>query len=161
MKKAILLIVLFFSFAPLTESFSASKPKIPVEVKEYINVHYPNAKSIHWQRNDQVFIAHFVSNNVETVVYLNDKGEFMNKLTEITSFGELPQDIKTKVDPRKMLSGEKLEGNEGEIFYIFEVTRPKGKIEELVFDAEGKEIRNLEEGSVESITETQSEKTTE
>ena len=88
------------------------------------------------------YIVSLWSADMHVEICLNDKGEYQNSLKEILYYDELPSKVKSTVDIRHLGYAEKLESRHGELFYILEVNLPKGKIEELIFDKSGKEIKD-------------------
>jgi hypothetical protein len=138
MKKLILsltlLLIIQYSFA-----FS-KKSKIPASINSYLVAHYPKAERVHWMIHEGNFIISLYNDETHIELCLNENGNYMNSIHEIASYDQIPDKIQSQVNIKKLAYAEKLESNEGELFYILEVNLPKGKIEEMVFDGTGVEI---------------------
>ena len=116
------------------------KSKIPSQVNAYINNHFPRAQKVHWMIHEGNFIVSLYHNESHIELCLSEKGNYMNSIHEIGYYEEIPGKIQKQLDLKKVAYAEKLQSNQGELFYIIEVGLPKGKIEEVVFDGNGVNI---------------------
>lgn len=116
-------------------------PSIPTTVKEYVVLHYPKAKRMHWMLHDNKYVVSLWNNEMHVELCLNENGELLNSIKEISQYNEIPSHIRSKIDFQNLAFAEKLESSTGEQFYILQVNLPKGKIEEYVFDKNGNEIK--------------------
>lgn len=140
MKRLIYICIIFLT---VNSAVAGNLAKIPETVKNYLKSHFPAAKSVHWEKHGDSYIAHFVNANAEMAVCLSDKGELLDRVTEISNYEEIPAPIKSKLDVNHLVYAEKYEGREGDIFYMFEVKLSKTKVEEFVFDKNGKQIKEI------------------
>jgi len=118
------------------------KSKIPVAIQSYIGLHFPNAERVHWMIHEGNYIISLYHEENHVELCLNENGEYMNSIKEIAFYEQIPNKIKTQIDVRKLVYAEKLESKDGQLFYIFEVALAKGRIEEMVFDSKGNEIKD-------------------
>ncbi len=137
-------IIFFFSLLLILQNANAlpKKSKIPSQIQSYIGLHYPNAERVHWMIHEGNYIVSLYQDDNHVELCLNENGEYVNSVKEITSYELIPAKIKTQVDVRKLIYAEKLESKDGELFYIVEVALAKGKIEEKVFDSAGIEVKD-------------------
>ena len=137
-------IIFFFSLLLILQNANAfpKKSKIPIQILKYIGVHFPDAERVHWMIHEGNYIVSLYQDDNHVELCLNENGEYVNSVKEITSYEQIPAKIKTQVDLNKLVYAEKLESKDGELFYIVEVALAKGKIEEKVFDSTGIEIKN-------------------
>jgi hypothetical protein len=138
MKKLLYISALIISFNALASPFNS---RIPLMVRNYIKNTYPAATSIHYQKHENNFVAHLLNANREVVICLNEKGEVLDRVMELVSHDEIPVIIRDKIPMNKLVYSEKFEGKNGEFFFIVELKLPKHRIEEMVFDRDGNEIK--------------------
>ena len=124
-----------------TDAFP-KKSKIPAAIQSYIGLHYPRAQRVHWMIHEGNYVVSLYSEDNHVELCLNENGEYQNSVKEIAYYEQIPNKIKTQLDIRKLVYAEKLESKDGQLFYIFEVALAKGRIEELVFDSIGNEIKD-------------------
>jgi hypothetical protein len=125
----------------LNNSIAGTTGRVPESVKSYIKVNFPKAKQLNWEKHEDMYIAHFVNENQEMYVCLNNKGEVLDKLVEL-KLNEVPPAIQSQIGA-PLEFAERFEGRNGELFYICEVKLPKGRSKEMIFDKEGKEVNEI------------------
>lgn len=141
--KKIIFVSTLLMMMQFTQAFAfPGKSSIPAEIKNYINLHYPQAQRVHWMIHEGNYIVSLYHDQMHVELCLDEKGEYLNSIKEIAFYDQIPSKIRTQIDVRKLIYAEKLESKDGELYYIFEVGLAHGKVEEMIFDSTGKEIKD-------------------
>ena len=122
---------------------ASSETPIPTAVTSYVKSHFPKAKNVHWQKHGEDYIAHFVNVKSEVGLCLNEKGELLDRVTEITLKDELPEAVKRNFAVDHLLYAEKFEGRNGELFYILEIKLNESESDEIIYDREGNQVKEI------------------
>jgi hypothetical protein len=138
MKKIIYICALVFLMKSTV--LASSYSKIPELVKSYVKSHFPRAKSVHWERHGDNYIAHFMNVNTEVALCLSEEGQLLDRITEISP-NDVPVSVKEKINMNNLVYVEKFEGRNGELFYILEIKLSRSRVEEIIFSKDGKEIK--------------------
>lgn len=124
-------------------AYSISTEPIPDQVVNYVKSHFPKAKSVHWQKHGNNYIAHFVNVKSEVSLCINEKGELLDRITEITVKSELPDSVKMHFKAEQLAYAEKFEGRNGEVFYILEIKFNGSEVEEYIYDQQGHIVKEI------------------
>ena len=138
------LFILFVAIVALCNaSFAVTTSPIPDQVSNYVRSHFPNAKSIYWKKVGESYVVHFVNVKSEVSLYLNAKGELLDRVMEITAIKEIPDFIIGNINLSHVAYAEKFEGRNGELYYILEVKRKGEEMEEIIIDKDGKRVNEI------------------
>jgi len=152
MKKILILLALgaIFNYCQAQETKGKKDGKeinVPAVVKSSFAAKFSNADKVKWSlEKPGEYEAEFEQNKVETSAVFDEKGTLLETETEIKE-SELPQAIKAVI--AKDFAGYKLKEIAKAVAknittYEIEVEKDK-KTSELVFDANGKLLKNKEE----------------
>lgn len=138
-------ILLFTCFLLGMANCKAGIPKnsdLPEKIQSYLSKNYPEAKEVHWLSHENHYLLSFWNGPVHVEVYLNNEGEDLKEIREIGLSDTIPTKMKMLAAQGKLINAEKLELEDGELFYIFEISASKGMIEEIIYDNHFKEIKD-------------------
>lgn len=129
-------------------SYGASAQKLaekelPAAVRSSFQQVYPEVKKATWAKEDDYFEAEFAVKGQETSATFGTDGRLLVAETEI-SYADLPATVQAALSARhkgaKVKEAARLVNGSGEVTYETQVS-VAGKSEELLFDAEGHELK--------------------